>query len=309
MALTKAEQQRANQLIFEQLQDRGLEKQAADAINEFTRIRIREDGYSRRIMPFLQVSNDDLDRQLWTDKPVIIIDKEPNVPPAISVPYGTLPTNFYIRGPRYQVTFDRLLSPRAVKDMGELRTWIMDIRQVIADNMIKDMLAEEDSKFTSAVNTALIGQGSITPTSGVAQWQAISGGITRDTQMDAFKVMPSTPFHLEARTVLVNNVTIYEYLKWGRDEVGGDLSQDLLRNGWTEREFMNRTWIITIKRDLVPDNTQFQFADPKFIGKQFMLEDATMHLKREYWMLSFFLFEEVGASIGHTGGLVRVDFQ
>ena len=72
---------------------------------------------------------------------------------------------------------------------------------------------------------------------------------------------------------------------------------------------MNRTWIITIKRDLVPDNTQFQFADPKFIGKQFMLEDATMHLKREYWMLSFFLFEEVGASIGHTGGLVRVDFQ
>lgn len=310
MALTKADIQRANQLFFEQVQDSGneLEKQASDAINEFTRIRVREDGFTRRIMPPLQVSNDDLDRQLWTDKPVIIVDKEPNIPPAISVPFGTLPTNFYIRGPRYQVTFDRLLSPRAVKDMGEMRTWIMDIRQVIADNMIKDMLAEEDTKFIGAFNTALIGQGSVTPTSGAVQWKAIPGGVTRDSQMDAFKVMPSTNFHLETRTVLVNNVTIYEYLKWGRDEVGGDLSQDLLKNGWTEREFMNRTWIISIKRDLIPDNTIFMFADPKFIGKNFMLEDATMWLRRQYWMLEYFLWEELGASFGHTGGLARVDF-
>jgi hypothetical protein len=120
--------------------------------------------------------------------------------------------------------------------------------------------------------------------------------------------MPSTPFHLETHTVLINNVTIREILKWGRDEVGGDFSQDLLKNGWSEQEFMNARWIITIKRDLVPDNTIFMFADPKFIGKSFMLEDTTMYIKREAYMLEFFAYETLGGSIGHTGGLARVDF-
>ena len=308
MPITKSETQMLNDVIFEQLNDRGMEKNAIDAINDFTRIRVREDGFQRRILPPLQISNDELDRQVWTDKPVKIIDKEPNSPAAISVPYGTLPTNFYIRGPRYQVTFDRLVTPRFTKDVEELRTYVMDIRQILSDNAIKDMLAEEDSKFISAVNTALIAADTVTPTSGVVQWKTIGGGITRESMQDAFKVMPSTPFHLETHTVLINNVTIRELLKWGRDEVGGDKSQDLLWDGWSTAEFMRARWIITIKRDLVPDNTIFMFSDPKFIGKFFLLEDTTMYIKREAWMLEFFAYETIGASIGHTGGLARVDF-
>jgi hypothetical protein len=305
---TQSEIQLLNNTIFEQLSTPGMEKTAVDAINDFTRVRMREDGIYRRILPPLQISNDELDRQVDTDKPVKVVDKEPDSPAALSIPFATLPTNFYIRGPRYRVMFDRIVTPRFTKDVDELRTWVMDIRQVMSDNSLKDMLAEEDNKWLGAVNTALIAADTVTPTSGVVQWSTISGGITRDTLQDAFKVMPSTPFHLETHTVLINNVTIREILKWGRDEVGGDFSQDLLKNGWSEQEFMNARWIITIKRDLVPDNTIFMFADPKFIGKSFMLEDTTMYIKREAYMLEFFAYETLGGSIGHTGGLARVDF-
>ena len=38
-------------------------------------------------------------------------------------------------------------------------------------------------------------------------------------------------------------------------------------------------WIITIKKDLVPTNTMYHFADPKFIGKSYILEDTTMYIK------------------------------
>ncbi len=308
MPLTKTETQLLNDTIFEQLNDRGMEKNAIDAINDFTRTRVREDGFARRIMPPLQISNDELDRQYWTDKPMKVVDKEPDSPAAISVPYGTLPTNFYIRGPRYAVTFDRLLSPRFVKDVEELRTWVMDIRQVLSDNAIKDMLAEEDSKFILALNTALIGQDSPVPTSGVPQWVSLAGGITRESVQDALKIMPSTPSHIETSTVLINNVTIREFLKWGRDEVGGDRSQDLLANGWSEAEFMRVRWVITIKRDLVPDNTIFMFGDPKFIGKSFLLEDTTLYIDRKAWMLEFFAYETIGSSFGFTSGLARCDF-
>lgn len=307
-ALTRSQAQLVNQTFLDQLNDRGMEKQAVDAVNDFTRTRVREDGFSRRLMPPLTLGNDELDRQYHTDKPFKIIDKEPDIPPAISVPFGALPINHYIRGPRYAVGFDRILSPQFIKDQSELRTWHMDIRQVMADNAIKDMLAEEDSKFIAAVNTSVGLVGSIVPTSGVVQHSNIPGGVTRDSWQDALSIMPSTPFHLEVHTALINNVTIRQFLKWGRDEVGGDMSQDLLRNGWTEREFGNVRVIITIKRDLVPDNTVFMFADPKFIGKTFELEPITTYIERRYWWLSYFMWEELGASIGHTGGLARANF-
>jgi hypothetical protein len=297
-----------NEAFFDQLATPGMEKNALDSVNEFTRVRVREDGFYRRIVPPVQVSNDDLDRQVDTDKPVIVVDKEPGSPAAISIPFATLPINVYIRGPRYRVMFDRIVTPRFVKDIDELRTWQMDIRQVLSDNAIKDMLAEEDSKFLTAVNSALVGADQTVPTSGVVQWETVFGGITRDTLQESFKIMPKTPSHLEVNTVLVNNVTIREIMKFGRDEVGGDLSQDLLTNGFSEANFMNAKFIITIKRDLVADDRMYFFADPRFIGKSYILEDTTMHVKREAYMIEFFAYETLGGSIGHTGGLAIADF-
>jgi hypothetical protein len=56
---------------------------------------------------------------------------------------------------------------------------------------------------------------------------------------------------------------------------GGDMSQDLFRKGWTETNFMHMEWVITIKRQLVPDSTVFLFAEPRFMGKFFTLEDTS----------------------------------
>lgn len=306
---TPAEARMVNEALFEQLGTPGLEKRAIDAVNDFTRTKMREDGFYRRIIPPLQITNDELDRQVDTDKPVKVVDKEPDSPAAISLPFANLPINIYIKGPRYRVLFDRVVTPRFTKDVDELRTWIMDIRQVLSDNSIKDMLAEEDTKFLTAVNTALVGQDVILPTSGVAQFVGIGGGITRETMQDAFKVLPRTPSHLEVHTVLINNVTIREVMKWGRDEMGGDFSQDLIRNGWSEQEFMNARWIITIKRDLVPDDHIYMFSDPKFIGKSYLLEDTTMYIKREAYLLEFFAYETIGGALGHYNGLGHVVFE
>ncbi len=305
---TKSEIKLINDTVFEQLSTPGMEKQAIDAINDFTRIKMREDGFFRRIIPPLVISNDELDRQVDTDKPVKIIDKEIDNPPAQSIPFAALPSNQYIRGARYRVMFDRIVTPRFTKDVDELRTYVMDIRQVLSDNAIKDMLAEEDGKFITAVNSALVGADTVVPASGVTQWQTISGGITRDTLQEAFKILPKTPWHLEVHTVLINNVSIREIFKWGRDEMGGDFSQDIVKNGWSETEFMNATWIITIKRDLVPDDSLYMFSHPKFIGKSFELEPTTMYVKREAYLIEWFCYETLGATLGHTGGLARADF-
>jgi hypothetical protein len=306
---TQQEIQLLNETLFEQLDTPGMQKQAIDAVNDFTRTKMREDGFYRRIMPPLTITNDELDRQVDTDKPVKVVDKEPDSPAAVSLPFATLPINFYIRGPRYRVMFDRIVSPRAVKDVDELRTYVIDIRQVLSDNMIKDMLAEEDGKFIAAFNAVLPTPGVANVASGVVQYEEISGGITRETLVDALKVMPRTPSHFEVETCLVNNITIKELLKFGRDEMGGDFSQDIIKNGWAETNFLNCRWIVTIKRDLVKDDSMLMFASPKFIGKNYELEPTTMYIRREAYMLEYFAYQTSGGSFGHTNGLARVDFK
>jgi hypothetical protein len=308
--MTQEESKLLSQTIFEKLasRDSTLEKQAVDAVNDFTRTKMREDGFYRRIMPPIPLSNDDLDRQVDTDKPVKIVDKEPDSPAAISIPFATLPTNLYIRGDRYRVTFDRIVTPKFTKDVDELRTWHMDIRQILSDNAIKDMLAEEDGKFISAVNTALVGAETTVPTSGVIQYKQLSGGVTRSNLWDSFKIMPGTPSNLEVHSVLLNNITIKEVAKLNRNDMGGDLSEEIMRNGWTYSEFMGVQWIITIKKGLVPTGTMYHFADPKFIGKSYLIEDTTMYIRREAYFIEFFAYETLGGTIGHTSGLARVDF-
>lgn len=308
--LTQEEARLFSSSIFEKLQSRDpiLEKEAVDDVNDFTRTKMREDGFYRRIMPPTPITNDELDRAVDTDKPIKIVDKEPDSPAAISIPFATLPTNLYIRGPRYRVMFDRIATPRFTKDVDELRTWIMDIRQILSDNAIKDMLAEEDGKFLRAVNSAIVGPGLTVPTSGTVQYEVISGLITRDTLWDMLKVMPNTPSNLEVHTVLCNNITIKEVGKFTHNEMGGTLSEDIMKNGWTLQRFMGVDWLITIKKGLVPTNTMYQFADPKFIGKSYILEDTTMYIRREAFMLEFFAYETMGGSIGHVSGLSRTDF-
>jgi hypothetical protein len=298
-----------NETFLSYLETPGMEKRALDAVVDYTRFRMREEGFYRRILPPVQVSNDDLDQQVDTDKPVKIIEREPDSPAAISIPFNTLPMNLYVRGQKYRVTFDRIVTPRFTKDVDELRTYRMDIRQILSDNAIKDMLAEEDRKFIEACNAAMGGAADTTVTqSGLVQWETIYGGITRDTLQDSFKILPRTISRLEVGTCLVNNLTIRELMKFGREEMGGDFSQDVFKNGWSEQNFMNARWIISIKQDLVPTDSVFMFADPKFLGKSFILEDTTLFVDRKAYMLEFFAYETLGGAIGNTNAVARVDF-
>lgn len=299
----------ANETFLNYISTPGMEKRALDSVNDFTRYRMREEGFWRRVQPAQQIGNEDLDRQQDTDKPVKIVDREPDSPAAMSIPFATLPMNLYIRGQRYRVTFDRIVTPRFTKDVDELRTYYIDIRQVLSDNSIKDMLAEEDRKFIAAVDQALGGApDTVVETSGLVQWETIYGGITRDTLQDAFKILPRTISRLETATVLLNNLTIREILKMGREEVGGDFSQDMFKNGWSESNFMKARWVITIKQELVPTDSMYFFADPKFLGKAYILEDTTMYIERKAFMLEFFAYETLGGSIGNTNALARADF-
>lgn len=310
--LTPERTKMANAAFFDLLEsgEAGVKK-ANVMMADYTRLQVLEDSFFRKILPMERATDAELVPQVDTDEAVMMFEREPGTPAAVSVPFGgATPNGIQIRGHRYKLTFDRIQSVKHQKDVDQLRTYRMDIRQVLSDNTVKKVLEKEDSRFIRVVN-AILGPtaGTIVPFSGVAQWQDIYGGITRETLQDMAKIMPRTPSRLEASRCLVNNLTVREIMKWGRDEMGGDKSQDLLWNGWTEQRFMNLDWMVTIKQDLVLDDNIYMFGDPRFMGQSRSLYDLTMHVKSEAYWIEWFAYESIGATIGNTNSLALATFK
>lgn len=113
-----------NEVLFNMLASGNpdLGREAADAVNAFTRMKMREDGFYRRILPPIQITNDDLDREVDSAA-------------AVSIPFDCLPLNLYIRGPRYRIEFDRIVTPKFTANVDELRTWTMGGESEYFDKM------------------------------------------------------------------------------------------------------------------------------------------------------------------------------
>lgn len=312
--LTMEEQKLANEQLYELLASDGPGsdeniKRAADEITDFTRTTIREDGFMRRILPPRMITdNSMLQRNVDTDKPSIVIDREPNSPAAITMGFGDFPDMMYVRGRRYRIMFYRISTYMFSKDVDELRTWQMDLRQVISDNAIRDMMSEEDAKLIRAVNNALVGLNQTIAQTGVAQYVQVNGGISRESLWESLKTMPSAPTNLETHTILLNQLTIKDVGKLTFSEMGGPLAEEIMRNGWSLQVLMGKTFIITIKKGLVASGTMYHFADPTFIGKNLQLSDVVMYVKREGPMVYWYAYETIGAGFGNLGGLARIDF-
>lgn len=299
-----------NEAIIERLrsQDGFLQKEAAGEVSSYLRMKIREDGFARKIIEPVTVTPADFDRQVDTPKPVIIKDMEPNSPGAYSVPFGTTPTDHYIKGNRYRVMFDRIMSRRLTADVNNLLTYDMDIRQILKDHLLKDIMLEEDTKWMAVSNT-IVGNLNEVDAEIAACKNIQVGPMSRASLAHSRKGMASSNRRLNPAVALVNNVTIWDVVAIAkRDEIGGDMAQEMFVNGISERPIMNLNWIVTNKHELVPDSVMYQYTEDKYLGDFFILDDVTMSNKNENFMIEFFAYECIGATIANTAAVVRCQF-
>lgn len=287
--------------------DPGQEKEATDSITEYTRLKVRELSFYDRVIPPQTVTADRFRRSVTTDRPVIVVPMEHDVPAAGTFPFGTFNTGFEMKYRVYEVPFARFQTQTAYHDVELLATTDMDVRQVTSDGMVREIYTEQDSKFIQGVDEILVAAGATIP-GGSAQWQTIYGGITRSAIVDATKVMPNSGGSLSPKVALLNHITFRDPLKWQYNEMGGgNLSADFLKSGEVTVEFMGLTWVSTIKKGLVPTNTIYWFADPSFIGKNFVYTDTTMVVDKKGYMFSFFFYKTLGGAIANVFGVARTD--
>lgn len=295
-------------------------KEASEGAEEYLRMRLYEDGFFRKILPGKTITFDDLDDQVDTDRPVIICEKEPNAAAAYTVPFGTMPIGNYMRAPKFRVMFDRVMSRRYKIDIDLLGTYRMNLKTVLENILLKKIQEEEDRKFLYLVNY-IVTQGkpsllkdpsALNYNSKNAEIEAYQNitfdGMDRDTLAEMTKGLPSTNRSLNPSLALINNITVRDVVKLARNEVGGDLSQEMFKNGFSEQKIMGIDWVVTIKKNLVPIGTVYQFAEPKFTGKSFFLRDVTLETKAEANWIEFFAWETLGAAIGNAAAVCACHF-
>jgi hypothetical protein len=298
-----------NEALLADLESPGIEKRAESALTGFIRTKLREDSVLDRLIEPVQVPAGKLTKRVHDDKPYMVLEKEPNSPAAMSIPFGESPMGYYLKGNRYELFFNRLITRKFFKDVAELHSYDMDLRQVVSDNSVRDMMAEKDSKFITAVEAGLgDAANTVLDSTSTIQWKEISGGVGRDTLLDAIAIMPATPSRLVPTRAVCNNLFIYQVMKQGRDEAGGDIAQDWLKNGWSSMKFMGLEWLISIKHDIFPNNRIYYFSENDFLGKHFFLEEVTMSVERKAYILSWFTYACYGASIANVSGLAIADF-
>lgn len=284
--------------------DDGLLKNASDAGTQMIRRRLRENGFSRLILPYKQVSDADLNYLPDTELPVIVEEMEPESPGAKAIPFNDTADTAFYRGDKFVVYFCKITTPEFTKNVDELRTYKNDLRQVITDNALKDIQTEEDGRFIKEVDR-ICGAGE----AGVDQDITINSLITRSSYAEALSFLEDR--NLNNGVFLMNRRTAKDILRLNRTEIGGDLAETLFKSGLSglqSAEIMGVRHIFTMKRDLVADGVVYQFAEPNFLGRAYVLQDVTMYVEKKKDILRFSAQEKIGITFANVAGLNKVTF-
>lgn len=290
------------------------EKKAQAAATNYTRMQIREGSFAFKILPPEKATPDMLKYDL-TEQLGIVWEKEPDSPGAKWVPLETVPEGEYIKSSKYLIPLARVVTPDFRKDIAELLTTKQDIRKILTDNSIKDGLAAIDVKFIETVNSIVFdadGAGKANHLSGKVQWMDFEEPLNRETFAEASKMLPSGnskgKFVCRNYCCLMNDVTARDLLKLKRNDVGGDLSQEMFQKGVVMDEIMGIKTLFTIKNNLIPVNWIYFFAEPDFLGKCFYMDDWTMFVKKELYFISMLSYWMGGFAFGNTAGMALARF-
>ena len=271
-------------------------KEAQSEGSAFIRSKLRQTSFAREILPPVVLSDDEIDRDVNTDLPRKIVEKEPDSTATFVTFKGTGDRTWF-SGPRYAVYFGKVESQRFTKSKFELMTYQNDIRKILTDNSVKDMADIEDGEFyesCEAVITANPGQGLA---------QAIP--LTADAVVAAMKSHIARKIPIGK--MLMTKELYYDVLKLAATSVGDPIASRHYDDGVEEEE---KLWgvpvITTIKNDIVPSDVFWIFGPENYLGNFFLLQDATLFIKQEADIIEFWSYSAPGIGIGNTSAITKV---
>lgn len=275
--------------------DQGMVKEASDAMTLFVRQKLREDGFTRKVLTPVSITAAQLDRDL-TEEPRVIVEKEPNSV-AATLPFLARPEVRYWKTDRYSVSFNKISSQEFKKSKTELMTYRTDIRTIIQENSVKDLQEQEDKSFYNNILSVATANSNV---------HTMAGGFTKANLMAGLKFMFANK--LPVGCILMTQSMYADLMAFPSTDIGSPAASDLFRGQAQLDNFFGYKIITTNKQDILPSNQALVFAPQEYLGQFFSLQEPTCFLKQEVDVLQFQLYEVIGAGIGNVNGAVVLNF-
>ncbi len=283
-----------NQSFLDKI-DQGMTKEAGAVMSAFVRQKLREDGFTRKILTPVQITASELDRQL-TEDPTVIVEKEPDSV-AANLPFLARGAVRYFTGSRYPVTFQKIESDTFTKSKFELATYRTDIRTILQENSVKDLQEQEDKNFYNNIVTIATANSNVS---------TIAGGFNVVNLMAGVKKLIAKKLPVGA--ILMTQSMYADLLSQPATTIGSRKAGAFFTGEESLDNFFGYKIITTNKQDILPANRAIIFAPQDYLGQFYSLQEPTVFLKTEADMISFRTYEAIGSGIGNVNGAIVVDF-
>jgi len=282
--------------------EQGQVKEAMEAGSLFIRERLRQAAAVRELIVPQGVTEEDIDRDEHTDQPKIIIDKEPNSMASFVQFQGTGRRTWF-KGPRYSVRFGKVESQRFTKSKAELMTYRSDIRKILSDNSVMDMADEEDKKFYELVAAIIAANPAV---------QRTTGAFLSGTFKTAMQAMLTGTRKRPIGKMLMSKERFMDALDLPATTVGDEVAKRHFDEGIEASQKLWGIPVVThVKSDIYPTARAWIFsptAPNNFLGNFFTLQDATLFIKQEADIISFWTYELLGIGIANSLSMQEILF-
>jgi len=286
-----------------------LRKEAQDTLGTYTYRRVREGSVFRKVLTPIEEPDSRYNVKTGDSRPTVTYEMEQDVMMGMAVPYDSQSIEQVFMVDRYEVSGQRVMTPRVVFDAMQLKTVHYDVKTVFANNMMRDALAIEDTAFVTTVNAMLGGSANTTiPSTGLVHWNQWSGGITRDSLVEGGLQTLNFPYNIKSLTAVASSYTVGQVAKFDRNEAGGDIAEDLLENGaWMKAKLNGETYYGSIKNWLIPNFRVYHFGPSDMLGRTVMFDSAKMYIEEKRWIYSMEMSWVIGTTLVNNQAMAIVD--
>ncbi len=285
----------------------GSRKQAAAMADDYVRLFNYENRFCNLIVEPKPVDQSEIIPALTHDQPMIYIELQPDSAGAVTVDFGSSPTDFYPYGRRVPMVFQMVETQRIVKNIIELAQYRYNFRTVLTELLTLKLAALADARWMRATNACLAPLDTVMPWTGVANYRSMNSQVDYDSWNRAKNIMLEAPNKLVPTMALMNSLHIAHFKSMVASQfaAAGDLAAKLFRDGWVDETFDGVKLVATTKDSLVSPGDITFYADEASLGRNRQYTEPTMMVKNEGTEIAFWIYEVLSMIIVNQAAVAR----
>jgi len=283
-----------NSLFFSNLEaDDTIEKRAQDS-TYFIREKVLEHGFVDKILPPQLKSRSELQVSTTEDTYYDVIGKRKKFAsaPAYGINYLGEAGDYYEKGTKYEVRFQKIETETFRKDKDEVLAMKIPLTQILEEEFVYFLEEIRDGHFVTACRAVI----NANPAQRVisASTTILQANLENlKASMRSLELYPAWFVMTENTFGAVNNWT----------NLDSELLKEVIIEGFKYNSLLGVPVIRTLKETIVKEKEVWCFPTAEFLGTNELLDEVQFWMKYEKNILEMMAWESRGTTIGNSYGV------